>query len=187
MLEDAVKWNKKYKQKMGGPSSPDDFFFSKKHLLTGQTVLDLAGGDGKNSFFLASQNFDVTLLDISIEATTKVDQLSLLKGLNISTITMDLDDFANFESLPSYDNIIISYFKPSIQLFRLLPTKLNSNGRIFLHTFAIDQHINHGFSRRFCLEEDEYLHASNHLQILEHSIFEQSNNFIESYVFQKNS
>ncbi|MCO4784146.1 MAG: class I SAM-dependent methyltransferase [Candidatus Cloacimonetes bacterium] len=184
MVEDQIKWNKKYKVKTVDISHPDMFFVENIGSIQGKTILDLAGGDGKNSLYLASQNYDVTLLDISSEAITRLNQFASDKNLKISSIIMDLDDLQAFQEIDKFDNIIISFFKPSIKLFQLLYSRLNPKGRIFLHTYSIDQHLVHGFPKRFCLDKDEFTHLSPHLTLIDHQKQKSNDSFLENYIFE---
>ncbi|PCJ18889.1 MAG: hypothetical protein COB02_09120 [Candidatus Cloacimonadota bacterium] len=181
MKSDQTKWDFKYLQKASILSKPDQFFCDSIKLFCGNTILDLAGGDGKNSIYFLQSNFDVTLLDISIEGIKRVKQ----NYLEIKTIQMDLDNLNLVAQLPKFDNIIISYFKPSYDLWKLLPDLLNSKGKIFFHTFHIDQHYQKGFSKRFCLENNEFTYLSKEIKQVQHNKAEIDGNHIDCSIFEK--
>jgi tellurite methyltransferase len=70
-------------------------------------ALDLACGTGRNALFLAEKGYDVTAIDISPRAIKLAEQLAREKGLKISWIVADLDNYA-IQGL--YDLVVISFF-----------------------------------------------------------------------------
>jgi len=111
---------------------PEDFLVEYRNLLSGPRVLDLACGDGRNSFYLAELGFQVCAIDFSEVALKKVDA----KGYsNIKTVAGDLSKTETIEMLSGFDSILINHFLPSEKVLACLMAKLNSNGRIFLTAF----------------------------------------------------
>lgn len=53
-------------------------------------VLDLGCGEGRNAFFLAQNNFDVTAVDSSQEGINKLITFAKSEGLNIQTEVSDI-------------------------------------------------------------------------------------------------
>jgi 2-polyprenyl-3-methyl-5-hydroxy-6-metoxy-1,4-benzoquinol methylase len=60
-----------------------------RYIEPGDTVLDIGGGPGRYTFYLAQKGCDVTLLDFSPENISFADQYSVDSGLNIQTICGD--------------------------------------------------------------------------------------------------
>jgi tellurite methyltransferase len=70
-------------------------------------ALDLACGTGRNSLYLAEKGYDVTAIDISPRAIAMAERIAWEKGLKISWIVADLDNYA---IQGQYDLIVISFF-----------------------------------------------------------------------------
>ena len=72
-LKDKEKWNKKYaaEEYITG-KEPSSWLEENAGLLnTNGKALDIAGGEGRNSVFVASRGYEVTCLDISKNGLTK--------------------------------------------------------------------------------------------------------------------
>ncbi|MCJ8345471.1 class I SAM-dependent methyltransferase [bacterium] len=185
MKADQVKWDSKYNNQELIDQQEDPFFSDSLAYFSGSSVLDLAGGCGENSIYLASKDYRVSLIDISPKALVLLENQCLIYNVQVKGIQMDLDELELFQKLPCFDNIIISYFKPSYDLWKILHTKLNQNGRIFLHTYNVQQHFKKGFPLKFCLMPDEYRTLSDQLTLIQHKDYSTNNNYIDSYIFEK--
>ncbi len=114
---------------------PEEFLVKYKNLLRGPRVLDLACGDGRNSFYLAELGFQVCALDFSEVALNKIDT----KGYkNIKTLAGDLERVDSIKNIENFDTILINHFIPLEEVFLSLMDKLNNNGRVFLTAFNGD-------------------------------------------------
>jgi 2-polyprenyl-3-methyl-5-hydroxy-6-metoxy-1,4-benzoquinol methylase len=59
-------------------------------LMSGGTVLDVGGGDGKHALFLARQGFAVTVTDISKVGLEKIRQVAAVEDLPVETKLSDV-------------------------------------------------------------------------------------------------
>ena len=60
-----------------------------RYIKPGDTVLDIGGGPGRYSFYLAEKGCDVTLFDLSAENIKHVKEHSIESGLNVKAICGD--------------------------------------------------------------------------------------------------
>jgi len=101
--KDKIKWNNKYKNT---PTLLEKREASKKLIniikeIKGKKALEIACGAGRNSIFLAQNDFEVEALDISDVA------IENLKKKNIRNITVKQIDLENFKpNENSYDLIV---------------------------------------------------------------------------------
>lgn len=89
-------WDERYQ---GGGffygTAPNDFLVSQAERLTpGSRVLCLAEGEGRNAVYLAGLGHTVTAVDSSSVGLTKAAALAASHGLQLTTFTADLNDFA---------------------------------------------------------------------------------------------
>jgi len=122
MIEEKIKWNKKYKTFT--PTRPNELL---KHIPNAKNkkALDLAGGPGINAEVLISKGYDVTLIDISDVAISKI------KNPDIKTFCLDLDTYIIPQN--EFDVIImIKYF--NLDLLKQIPKALKSRGYFIFET-----------------------------------------------------
>lgn len=106
---DANFWNQRYAEDgFAYGTAPNDFLKEKAHLLKpGSRVLCLGEGEGRNAIFLAEQGHEVTALDYSQVALSKVAQLAKEKNLRITTVHADLAEYV--PAIASWDAIILMW------------------------------------------------------------------------------
>ena len=77
-----------------------------RYIKPGQKVLDIGGGPGRYSLYLAGKGCDVTLFDLSSGNTKFAAKRALDEGLNIKTITGDARE-ADKLSHEQYDHVLL--------------------------------------------------------------------------------
>ena len=130
-IKDQIKWNKKYNEtprllekRETGEKLKEAVKYSKVGI-----ALDIACGAGKNSIFLAENNFQVEALDISKVA---LDVLKKQNYSNIKTILTDLDEYIPIKN--KYDFIVMTNFLDRKLIFKLL-NGLKREGILFIETY----------------------------------------------------
>lgn len=124
---DREKWNSKYADPDFAPRMPSPVLLGLAEWLppTRGRALDLAGGCGRHSIWLAQQGFDVTLADVSTNGLQVAQERAKAAGVQIATLEHDLEQ----QGLPSgpWDLIIsICYlWQPTPELLR---SALNPGG-----------------------------------------------------------
>jgi tellurite methyltransferase len=183
------KWNRRYANKSEAISSvPAAVTIGWPLLKKGlkkSSVLDLAAGDGGTALFLASKGFDVTAVDIAEEGLKRLAESAQAQQLKIRTQQLDLDDTAALRGLGVYDNIVINRFRPSPSLFACLPDLLHLQGKLMLNSFNLQQHVEKGFSERFCLTHQEYLNITSLLSVEYYRSVEREGDYMDEYLFLK--
>jgi len=130
-IEDKIKWNEKYKST---PKLLEKREVGQKlrEALTYATIghaLDIASGAGKNSIFLAENNFEVESLDISSVA---LDVLKSKGYKNITTKLIDLDGYNPMENC--YDFIVMTNYLDR-EIIPKLAKALKKKGILFIETY----------------------------------------------------
>ncbi len=97
-------------------------------------VLDLAGGDGRNAFFLARRGRRVTLLDKSPVAVSRVREVAWRDGTAVRALQIDLEE--NPPVLPPgpFAGVVVSYFV-SRPLVARLEALLVAGGLVLIEGF----------------------------------------------------
>lgn len=73
-------------------------------------VLDLAGGDGRNSLWLAARGWDATVVDFSHVALDRAQQFASERGVDVSHLhTVQADLFEYVPSRRHFDLVLVVY------------------------------------------------------------------------------
>lgn len=182
--EKQKKWSDRYKKRTGELKGPALFIKDNITSLKKGTVLDLASGDGRNSIYLAKEGFKVTAVDFSEEALERLEKFSKEENVEVTTNTLDVDDKEKILDLGKFDNIIISNFKPTVEIFKTLPELLNDDGIIIFVTFNFRQAETSDFPRKFCLEKEEFKDVSDKLELIKLEVLEEGTNHLDGYIFK---
>jgi len=112
-------------------------------------------GEGRNGVFLAAKGFQVTGVDISKEGFKKAQALAAEKGVTLTTVVADLEQY----TIPpdTFDVIICTYYLQR-DLFPKIAAALKPGGMVLIETYTVD-HLQYRptFNRRFLLEQNELL------------------------------
>ncbi len=88
---DRQRWNLRY-QEQAPRTQPSDFLTSLDALVPRcGKALDVGGGAGRHAIWLAHRGLEVTLVDISDVAIACAKQAATIAGVDLQTVTIDLD------------------------------------------------------------------------------------------------
>jgi tellurite methyltransferase len=183
-LKDKEKWDNKF--------STDEYITGKEPsrwleensglLNTNGKALDIAGGEGRNSVFVASRGYEVTCLDISQNGLTKALTLAHEKKAKITTLHADLDNSSLLEN--EYDLVLCFNFLDR-NLFSGIRKTLKSGGLLFYETFTLDYLKYSSFKREWVLELNELLQVFGDFRILRYQEVDEDPRAFASLVAQK--
>lgn len=150
--QDRAKWDARYKDDLGGVA-PSAIVKSHWHHASGETALDIACGNGRNSLFLAEKGFRVDAVDISAVATDH------LRGRHpgIQVICRDLD---TWHIPPDQYDLIIDIRFLDRRLFPMIRQGLRSGGVLIVEAFIGQK------GEPYCLLPNELLHAFQSFRIV---------------------
>lgn len=109
----------------------DAAFFKEKG-----SVLDLACGDGRNVLFLAGNGFEVTAVDFSEAALSRLKRFAEKERLTVYTQQMDLCCEENFDSLGKFDMIVCNHYRLLSKTAMQLKKHLTKSGVLWINGFA---------------------------------------------------
>lgn len=181
---DRERWNKKYESE-NYLFGRDPILFLTDHvdLLPKGAALDLAMGEGRNGVFLATKGFQVTGVDISEAGFKKARALASEKGVKLTTIVADLEQY----TIPpnSYDVIICTYFLQR-DLFPKITAALKPGGVVLIETYTVD-HLQYRpkFNRTFLLERNELLTLLPGLRVVRYQEVDTGQEAFASILAQK--
>ena len=182
-LKDKIKWDKKYKEtpKLLEDRNPGEKLILAINKTKGKKALDIACGAGKNSIYLAKNDFFVDALDISEIALNSLKSKNLE---NITTFLIDLDEYTPLEN--NYDFIVKTNFLDK-NLIPKLSNSLKKDGILYIETYMEHERNEKPNSNpAFYLKKDELkTFFDNNFEILDYDEFD--NEAIELYKMRKQS
>ncbi len=148
---------------------PAAWLLEQRELLEAQPrgrALDIACGGGRNTFFLASQGFEVHALDISDVAVARVRELIAARRAPVTVQRTDLGAGASFPR--SAYEVVIDFFYRERSLFEPTAQALAPGGLLVFETFvgARPEPPAQAFGPRFGLEPGELREAFAALELL---------------------
>ncbi len=156
-------WDRRYReQKDRASTEPAQFLVECDSRLPRGTALDLAMGQGRNSFFLAERGFSVVGIDRSEAAVTFVKEQALLKGLPITAVCADIESM-NLTG-DHFEVVIVFYFLLR-ELLPLLKLLLKEGGALVYETYTTAHSRYHAMNPDYLLTPGELLHAFSDLHI----------------------
>ena len=107
------QWDTKYEHGLPSLEKPDPFFLSAFDQFVadpfpnGSTALDLGGGIGRHSLWLAKRNWQVTVVDISEVAIRKLDQKARKLDLTLDLFALDAREY---QFKPACFDLIVMFY-----------------------------------------------------------------------------
>ncbi|HEY6352615.1 MAG TPA: class I SAM-dependent methyltransferase [Candidatus Angelobacter sp.] len=173
--DEKTLWNQKYSERSHTSLEPDPFLVSAySEWLAGSpagTALDVAGGVGRHTLWLAERGWRVALADVSdvgIELARKNVPGAYTSG-PAAPVQFETADLQTCRDLghERYDLILV-FFYLQRELFPALVSALKPGGFLFYKTYTVDQqHLPGGPSHPMhLLQPNELLRAFASLRIL---------------------
>jgi 2-polyprenyl-3-methyl-5-hydroxy-6-metoxy-1,4-benzoquinol methylase len=116
---------------------PARFLVDNVDLLPKGRALDIAMGNGRNSFYLAGMGFEVEGIDISKEAVNSALESAQKSGVNLRARVADLEGNYHIEK-GAYD-VIICFNYLHRPLITWIKDGLRTGGMVVYETFIVDQ------------------------------------------------
>ncbi len=137
-----------------------------QHLPSNAKVLDLGCGEGKASFFLAKNNFDVTAIDFSEEGIKKLNEFAKKENLKIKADVSDvksyLQDCEKFDAIFAMNVLQFIGPKNIFTVIEKIQSKTNPNGLNVIASFVAENPR----QKKVVLSKDRYFFDEGELREL---------------------
>jgi SAM-dependent methyltransferase len=171
-MDEKTLWDKKYRERSHSSLEPDPFLVSAyDEFLSGSApgfALDVAGGVGRHSVWLAQRGWRVKLLDISEIGIKQAEENAKQSGTagSISTQICDLNTMQDL-GRQQYDLVLVFFFLQR-ELFPALISALKPGDLLIYKTYTAEQKNFAGGPSHpmFLLEPNELLRAFASLRVL---------------------
>ncbi len=183
MESDRLKWDDRYANKPAG--SPDKFLIDNLHQLKKPDLLDIAGGNGRNTIPLALVGFHVTMIDISQTGIQNTKNQAIENSLSTKTLCLDLDNPEVLKNGIFYDTIICINFRPEPELLNLIPGLLKPEGIFLLCSFNELQAFETGFNMQKALKQHEFINFHPEMELVNYQRFTDITGKRDGYIYKK--
>jgi len=171
-LDEEASWNKKYSEGSHTSLEPDPFLVAAyEEFLSAASpglALDVAGGVGRHSIWLAQRGWRVKLVDISETGVKQAEENAKQTGTapSIATEVRDLNSEQDIGREQYY--LIVVFFFLQRQLFPALSAAIKPGGHLIYKTYTTEQQRFAGGPSHpmFLLKTNELLHAFPSLCVL---------------------
>jgi tellurite methyltransferase len=183
-LKDKEKWNRKYSTNEHLTGKEPSLWLKENvsFLNANGKALDIAGGEGRNSVFVASKGYETTCLDLSENGLKKALALAEEKKTTITTQLADLDNTSFKKN--EYDLVLCFNFLDR-NLFAEIKKILKPNGILFYETFNQDYLKYSNFKKEWVLEHNELLQEFKDFRILKYQEVDDNSKAFSSLLAKK--
>ena len=184
-LKDKEKWDSKYirKPELLLHRTPSINLVKFIKHCNGKKALDLACGAGKNTIYLAENNFHVDAIDIASVAIDSLNKNLKTKNLSqlVTTKVMDLDDFSQKDM--KYNLVLMCNFLDR-KLIEKAKKTLQIGGIFLVETYMVDTENEKIYSKKTnLLQKDELKQIFKDYEIIIY--YEYDNETFEIYDMKK--
>ncbi len=129
--EQKASWDLKYEQGLPSLTKPDPFFVSAYEKFVDPSfpkagvALDLAGGLGRHAIWLASRNWQVTVVDLSDVAIGKLSETALERNVKLELL---VGDASEYKFQPARFDLIVLFYHLNRSLFPRIVSALKPGG-----------------------------------------------------------
>lgn len=135
-MGDAAYWERKFAQRPPKALPPDPQLLRDLPLLPQPGEgLDLACGDGRNLLLLARRGWQMTGVDASTQALSRLHSFLQEEGLSARTMQADLSQPSFLAQLGRYRLIIINHYRLDPALYAGLLSHLEPGGCLWVNGF----------------------------------------------------
>ena len=140
--EERERWNQRYRENPQGWLDPDPFLeqvfsqYVQPLFPRGGSALDLAGGAGRHSIWLAKQGWNVTLTDIS---ETGIELARHNAAPFSSHICFVVDDLTQFRASQTKFDLVLGFFYLERAIFPEIVKAVRPGGFLVYKTYTVEQ------------------------------------------------
>lgn len=171
MEDERAAWNRRYQQGSHAKREPDPFLlaaydeFIAPEFPNGGRALDIAGGLGRNAFWLAERGWQVTLVDISEVGIAQAQAEAIRRKVRMEFVVADLQ---HYRPERHRYHLVVVFFYLERRLFPALQAALRPGGILVYRTYT---ELAHKLGRgpghpMYFLKTNELLHAFPNLQVV---------------------
>lgn len=147
-------------------------------------ILDIACGDGRNAIYLARLGYQVTAVDFSEEALSRLKYFIKKENLKIKTQLVDLSSKDVFVNLDEFDGVIINHYRLKPQLYSTLMEHIKEGGVLWINGFRDIPIDNPNITSTDILMEQDFAYIENY-KLENRKLYELGQKKFVRYIWRK--
>lgn len=169
--EQRARWDRKYEQGITSLTKPDPFFISAYERFVDQSfpnagvALDLAGGIGRHALWLASRNWQVSVVDLSVVAIERLRQTALRLNVKLDLFAMAA---ADYKLERTRFDLIVLFYHTDRNLFPKIVSALKPGGLLICKAHVRWDSVRSAFLRIDQLDRNELVSLVQGLEVMYH-------------------
>lgn len=135
-IGDSQFWNEKFNQRSDKALPPEQEILNHKECLIGDSILDIACGDGRNALYFLRQGYRVTGIDFSSEGISRLKKMAHGVEGELTLREIDLSRDNALDNIDRHDNVLICHYRLSTALLKKLSDIVNEKGTVIITGFS---------------------------------------------------
>lgn len=184
-MGDSEYWNNKFSNRADKPLSPEKSLVKNIEFFKKGSVLDIACGDGRNALFLIENGFNVTGVDFSIEALTRLEIFAKRNNYCVSTKEIDLSIRSSLTNIGVFDNVLINHYRLGREQLKEIENHITENGILFICGFGYKHKIDSKIRKEDLIQKTDFSDIDKSFKLLNYIENQDDRGFIVTYIFRK--
>ncbi len=184
-IGDRHYWDEKFENKSDKPLSPEKSIIENMEYFKKGTVLDIACGDGRNTFFLLEKGFKVTGIDFSYKALKRLEKFAKLINCTVNTQQIDLCEKNALKDIGTFDNIVINHYRINKEQLKEIENIITDDGILFICGFGHKHKVDAKIRKEDLIQPTDFNVLDKSLELIKYEENEDERGFFVTYIFQK--
>ena len=178
-------WNEKFKNRGEQILPPDKMLIEHINYLRNGSVIDIACGDGRNTFYLLKKGFTVTGIDFSEKALERLRYFANEENLSVMTSKVDLTHNDAFKNLGLFDNAVINHYRLNTQLLESLKHHIRQEGIVYISGFSEKHKTDSRIREIDLIQKSDIESMQNNFELIKYTETEDERGHFATYIFKR--
>lgn len=178
-------WDEKFANRSDKLLNPERSVVENVTYFKAGSVLDIACGDGRNTMFLIENGFELTGIDFSNEALSRLKMFSQRSKFSVDTKQVDLSEDDALKDIGVYDNILINHYRLNKYQLLGIQEHITDNGILFICGFGDKHKVDSKIRKDDLIQPDDFENIRNAFELLKYDETQNDIGFFVTYIFRK--
>jgi 2-polyprenyl-3-methyl-5-hydroxy-6-metoxy-1,4-benzoquinol methylase len=180
-------WDKKFSNRSNKLLAPEISLVENINYFKKGSVLDIACGDGRNTMFLLEKGFQVTGVDFSNQALTRLKMFAKNYVRSVNTLQVDFNLPNSLEDIGVFDNIVINHYRLNRQQLSEIKNHITANGILFICGFGEKHKAENGIREEDLIQQTDSKDIKESFDLIKYIENQNDTGYFVTYLYRKNS
>lgn len=178
-------WDKKFDNRSNKPLSPEKTLVENLGFFRRGSVLDIACGDGRNTLFLVENNFNVTGVDFSSKALSRLEMFAKRNNYYVKTKQIDLCALNSLYDIGTFDNVVVNHYRLSKEQLKNIKNHISVDGILFISGFGDKHKVDFKIRKEDLIQPSDFKDINKSFELIKYIENEEDRGFLVTYIFRK--